>query len=143
MIVLDTNVISELMRSAPSTRVWDWAATVVSDTLATTTVAEAELRFGIATMPDGRRREALTGLVDDLLVRRLSGRVLPLDRAAVRHYASFMAARRRSGRPTKPLDALIAATALAHGASSIATRNTADFEGCGLGLIDPWATAPP
>jgi predicted nucleic acid-binding protein len=143
MIVLDTNVISELVRSAPAPRVWDWAATVAPDTLATTTVTEAELRFGIATMPDGRRRDALSGLVDELLGRRLSGRVLPLDRAAARHYAAFMASRRRSGRPTKPLDALIAATALAHGATAIATRNTADFEGCGIELIDPWQPAAP
>jgi predicted nucleic acid-binding protein len=143
MIVLDTNVISELVRAVPAPRVWEWAATVAPDTLTTTTVTEAELRFGIAIMPDGRRRDALAALIDELFARRLAGRILPLDRGAVVHYAAFMAARRRSGRPTKPLDALIAATALAHGATAIATRNTADFEGCGLELIDHWAPARP
>jgi toxin FitB len=141
VIVLDTNVLSELLRSAPHPAVLAWSAGVPRTATATTAVTEAEIRFGVALLPEGSRRDALAAAVDALFADRLAGRVLPFDRAAAPHYAAFAAARRAAGRPVATADAMIAAVARARGAAAIATRNTADFAGCGLPLVDPWGAA--
>jgi predicted nucleic acid-binding protein len=139
LIVLDTNVISELTRSLPSPAVLAWTRTVATADLFTTAVTEAELRFGLERLPEGRRRSALTSGTERLLDSVLQGRVLPFDRAASRYYAAFVAARFATGTPVKAPDAMIAAIARASGAALIATRDLGDFEGCGVPLKNPWA----
>ena len=139
MIVLDTNVVSELARSTPDPRVAAWAARQDRARIAITVVTEAELRAGIAMMPEGRRRAEVTQAVIGIIETALGGRVLPLDRAAAPHFAAFRALRRATGRTIDAADALIAATARAHGATLIATRDLPGFEHCGVPLVDPWA----
>ena len=137
MILLDTNVLSELARPAPSPAVLAWIAARNRSDLASTTITEAELRFGLALLPDGARRAALTVAVERLLAEGLGGRILPFDRLAAQAYAGIAAARRAAGRPVGTADAQIAAIARACGAS-LATRNVADFIDCGVAVIDPW-----
>jgi predicted nucleic acid-binding protein len=139
LIVLDTNVISELVRPDANASVLGWARGIAEINLATTAVNEAELRFGIARMAPGRRRSDLKHAIDKALDRRLLGRVLPLDRPAAVAFAEFVAARQAAGRPVKTADAMIAAIARAHGATLLATRDVDDFEGCGVPLFDPWS----
>ena len=141
MILLDTNVLSELVRPTPDPTVLGWAAGVPRAGIATTAITEAEMRHGLARLPPGQRRQALEQAVERLFAELLAGRVLPFDRAAARHYAGFTTARLAQGRPVAMADAMIVATALAHGAAAIAKRNTADFEGCGLPRINPWTGA--
>jgi len=137
MIVLDTNVILELMRSRPHPAVLAWAAAQPRATLYTTGINKAEILYGITILPEGQRRSALAVAAEAMFVEDLGGRVLPFDGAAAAHYAEIVAARRRSGNPVEAFDALIAATALAVGAG-VATRDIGGFEDCGLVLINPW-----
>jgi toxin FitB len=138
VIFLDTNVVSELLRRHPDTAVLAWSYGVPRERICVTSAVEAELRAGIERLPDGRRKRMLGRDLDLYLGSTLGGRVLPLDRAAARFYASFLAERRRAGRTVAIPDALIAAMARAHGATLLATRNTRDFEGCGVALVNPW-----
>ena len=137
MIILDTNVLSETLRPAPSARVLEWMRAEPASALFTTAITEAELLSGIALMPDGRRRRSLEAIVDLIFVEDLAGRVLPFDSAAAHELAGIAAGRRRAGRPIAEADARIAAIARSRGAA-LATRNVGDFVGCGLELIDPW-----
>lgn len=144
MIVLDTNVLSELIRAEPSPTVQAWARAQDPEAIFTTAICEAELRFGIAALPDGRRRQALGRAVETILGTVLGGRVLPFDRAAALLYGDLAAGSRRSGRPVGVADLQIAAIAQARNADAIATRNTQHFANCGLTIIDPWtSTATP
>jgi toxin FitB len=136
--VLDTNVLSELMRPVPSPRVLVWARAQRSGEVYTTAICEAELLFGLQTLPAGRRREELERALAAIMTIVLGGRVLSFDRAAARAFASIAAARRRIGRSPREADVQIAAIALARGADAIATRNVKDFESSGLPLINPW-----
>jgi predicted nucleic acid-binding protein len=136
VIVLDTNVISELMRAEPHRGVFAWVAAQPRATLYATSISQAEILYGIAMLPEGRRRAALAAAATAVFAEDLAGRVLPFDGAAA-HYAEIVVARRRAGNPIEAFDALIAATALAAGAS-LATRDVDGFEGCGLVLINPW-----
>jgi predicted nucleic acid-binding protein len=138
VIVIDTNVISELMRPEPHPTVVAWIAALPSATLFTTSVNKAEILHGIAVLSEGRRRAALVAAAEAIFSEDLAERVLPFDDVAADRYAEIVAARRRTGRPIDAFDALIAATALAAGAD-IATRDVGGFEGLGLTLIDPWA----
>jgi toxin FitB len=138
VIVLDTNVLSELLRSHPHPAVLAWSETQNHARFAVAAVTEAELRFGLAILPDGRRKTVMTEAVDRIIRGALGGRVVAFDRPATVHYAAFMAARRSAGRPVAVTDAMIAATALAAGAETLATRNVKDFEGSGLDLLNPW-----
>lgn len=138
MIILDTNVVSDLMRSAPDPAVLRWTSTVPISQLAITAITEAELRFGLARLAEGRRRDSLAGAIEQMLNGLLSGRIVPFDRKATGHYGAFMATRIRRGMKTGVADAMIAASAHAHGASLIATHDLSHFEGCGIPLIDPW-----
>jgi predicted nucleic acid-binding protein len=108
------------------------------EALFSTAVTEAELLYGIALLPESRRRRSLEEAIVRILNERLAGRILPFDRAAAREFADITATRRRAGRPIGEADARIAAIARSRGAS-LATRNIADFTDCGLELIDPWA----
>jgi hypothetical protein len=138
VIVLDTNVLSELIRPEPDPRVAAWVARRRRAELCTTAVSEAELAYGLALLPKGRRREALAQAVARLLGEGLGGRVLPFDRAAAAAYGAFAAGRRAAGRPVATADAQIAAIARARGAGLLATRDTGGLEGCGVPLADPW-----
>ena len=138
MILLDTNVLSELARSAPAPTVLAWARAVPVAELCTTVITEAELRFGIALLPAGARRTALTQAIDAVFARVVRSRVLPFDRAAAPIYADLAAERRRRGRSVDLADLQIQAIGRAHAVAAIATRNTSDFADCGVPLIDPW-----
>jgi toxin FitB len=137
MIVLDTNVLSELMRPSPATSVERWVAARPSSSLFTTTITQAEILYGVALLPRGRRRNALEGAVEAMFEEDFAERVLPFDAAAAHAFARIAADRRREGKAIAQLDAQIAAIARARDAA-IATRNVKDFEGCGVELFDPW-----
>lgn len=137
MIILDTNVIAELMRSQPHPAVFAWVARQARDTLYTTHINEAEIFLGIHAMPEGRRREALGLAAEALFAEEFAGRVLPFEGNASRRYAEIVLARRMAGHPIETFDALIAAIACVTGAS-IATRDISGFDLCGPSLIDPW-----
>ena len=139
MIVLDTNVLSEMMRLEPASVVDAWLARQPLASLYTTVITRAEILYRLATIPLGRRRTALEREFRDMLEADFTGCVLVFDGAAAESYARFMAQRRRAGRPVGHQDGQIAAIALSRGAA-VATRNTADFNGGGLELINPWAT---
>ena len=138
VIVLDTNVLSELVRTAPSPIVVAWARAQSQETIFTTVICEAELLAGLAMMPDGRRRADLARAVSAMLTMVLGSRVLPFDRAAARSYAELAAVRRRTGRLVGMADLQIAAIARARNVEAIATRNTPHFDGCGVPLVNPW-----
>ena len=137
MVLLDTNIVSEVIKSAPDARVAHWLSGQAEDSLFVCAVTEAELRFGVAVLPLGRRRDALARLIEDILGEDFAGRILPFDSRAAIAYASVSAARRQAGRPISVCDAQIAAVARSRGAA-IATRNVGDFEGCGVEVINPW-----
>ena len=136
MIVLDTNVVSELLRPVPTPRVADWYVGQAPEAFVSA-VTEAELRYGVAIMPGGRRRDRLAATIEGLLEREFSGRILSFNSLAARAYATIAAERRAAGRPIEPADCQIAAIARSLGAS-VATRDTQGFEGCGVDLINPW-----
>jgi hypothetical protein len=138
MIVLDTNVISELMKASPDARVSGWLGSQRSADCFISSIAEAELRYGIEVLPPGHRRQQLEVALNAMLTHSFSGRVLPFDSAAAIAFATISAGRRRAGRPISQMDAQIAAIAQANGAV-LATRNIGDFQGCGVVLIDPWS----
>ncbi len=137
MIVLDTNIISELLRPAPASQVEAWLAAQDGATIYFTAVGEAELRHGVAILPAGRRRSIFAEAIEGMLEEDFHDRILPFDRAAARTYATIAAERRAVGQPISQFDCQIAAIARARDAA-VATRNTVDFEGCGIELIDPW-----
>jgi len=137
MIVLDTNVISELMRSQPDRAVVAWVSAQPRETLYTTGVNEAEVFYGIRAMPEGRRRTAFEIVAETLFAREFAGRVLPFDGAAARRYADIVVLRRQAGKPIEAFDALIAAVAWVASAA-VATRDVDGFADCGLMIINPW-----
>lgn len=140
MIILDTNVVSELLRPAPSPAVEAWLAAQDGPTVFFTAIGEAELRLGVAILPAGRRRTALAEAIDAMLEEDFRDRILPFDTEAAEAYAAIAADRRAAGRPISQFDCQIAAIARIH-AAVLATRNTVDYEGCGIEVIDPWQHA--
>jgi predicted nucleic acid-binding protein len=138
VILLDTNIVSELMRTDPADRVTRWIAGQPPASLCTTTITQAEILFGVQILPKGKRREALQEVADDIFEEDFENRVFSFDGEAARAYARIVAARRRSGRPISTADAQIAAIAESLG-FDLATRNVSDFEGCGIELHNPWA----
>jgi predicted nucleic acid-binding protein len=137
MILLDTNVVSELMRPAPSEAVLAWFAAQDAADLYLSAIGEAELRRGAAMLPEGKRRDQLMATIDAMIAEDFAGRILPFNSAAAQAFVLVFLERRAAGRPISFADGQIAATARAQGAA-IATRNTADFAGCGIAVIDPW-----
>jgi predicted nucleic acid-binding protein len=137
MILLDTNVISELMRAEPAQIVLDWFGKHAAGNLFISAVTEAELRTGVAILPGGQRRDRLQLAIDAMIDQDFQGRVLPFDSPAAKAYADIAAQRRAAGRPIAEADCQIAAIARAADAP-IATRNVKDFEGCGVPVINPW-----
>ncbi|RQS62519.1 type II toxin-antitoxin system VapC family toxin [Burkholderia sp. Bp8963] len=137
MIVLDTNVLSELIKPAPNERVIAWFGRQSRLALFTTTLTRGEMQYGVRLLPTGTRREALATAVRAIFDVDFSGRVLSFDWDAADTYAQIASERRLAGAPVSQIDAMIAAIARAHGAT-VATRNVKDFVGCGVELIDPW-----
>ncbi|WP_419842961.1 PIN domain-containing protein [Candidatus Poriferisodalis sp.] len=138
MFVLDAHVISELIRAEPDPVVAAWVASQAPTSLFLTAVNEAELRFGVAIMPAGARRDAIEAAIDDILRRHFADRILVLGSRAAAAYAALAARQRAAGRSVQQLDIQIAAIAVTHN-MALATRNVADFAGLDLELIDPWA----
>ncbi len=138
MIVLDTNVISEAMKPAPNPSVRAWLNDQVAETLYLTSVTLAEMLFGIAALPAGRRRDGLMRTLDGLL-DLFGDRVLPFDTDAARHYGALAAASRTAGRGFPTLDGSVAAIAASRG-FNVASRGTSPYEAGGLRVINPWQT---
>ncbi len=139
MMILDTNVVSEQARPRPNPVVIQWIADQPRANLFITAVTEAELRYGIALMPAGERRETLEHQTEKMLRKDFAGKILPFDSAAAQAYPEIAVSRRRAGRPIKQHDCQIAAIARVHNAI-VATRNVTDFTDCGVELINPWST---
>lgn len=137
MFLIDTNVISELMRATPAPSVLNWFSTQDPSTLYLSAVTEADLRTGIAALPAGQRRDGLKMALDATIAEDFEGRILPFDSDAAKTYVEIASIRRAAGRPIADADCQIAAIALAAGAI-VATRNLRDFEGCGVDLVNPW-----
>lgn len=137
MILIDTNVLSEVMRPEPARPLVDWLNDQDSSGLFISAITIAEIEFGLGILPDGQRRTVLRERFDRFIEEAFAFRVLPFDDSAARVYGDIMAGRRRSGRPLSVPDGQIAAISRS-GAYSLATRNTRDFEGCGLELINPF-----
>ena len=138
--LLDTNVLSELMRENPAPEVLNWFAGQPASQLHTSAINQAELLAGIAFLPAGKRRDALAKSVYQIFENEMLGRCIAFGSAAAEHYALIRAQRRRAGRPVTTEDAQIAAIALA-AHLQLVTRNTKDFEDIdGLVVVDPWQT---
>jgi len=138
VIVVDTNVISELLRPKPHPFVKRWADTTHPSQLYTTSISHGELLSGIALMPEGRRRNELAETLARLFHAAFASRILPYDSSAALHYARIIAQRTALGRPIAQADAQIAAICLTHKAT-IATRDARGFERLGLDVVNPWA----
>lgn len=137
MTILDTNVVSELMRQEANNAVLDWMDAQSAEELLLTAITAAEILHGIARLPDGKRKAGLREAADATLKTDFAGRILSFDEEAAEHYGQLVSVRERIGRPINMADALIAAICLSYGAS-LATRNVGDFEGLGLELVNPW-----
>jgi predicted nucleic acid-binding protein len=138
MIILDTNVVSEFMRPSASPRVSISISRYPADELHSTSITLAEILYGIEALPAGKRKSELLAGANQLFKVVLLDRILPFDDLAAEAFAGIAAKRRRRGRPIAQLNAQIAAIASVHDAV-LATRNTADFQGCGIRLLNPWA----
>jgi toxin FitB len=136
MTILDTNVVSEMMRPVPEASVLRWFANLAIEDAHLTAITLAEILVGIELLPVGKRREVLrTGAERTFAV--FAGRVLAFDEKSASAFSSISSTRRKQGRPILPFDAQIAAITRVHGAT-LATRNVEDFEGCGVRLVNPW-----
>jgi predicted nucleic acid-binding protein len=140
MFILDTNVLSNAMAAHPAPPVAAWIAGQPPELLFTASICQAETLSGIAILPQGRRRANLETAANAMFRDDFAGRVLPFDGEAAIAYADVFSARRRAGRPATTADLMIAAIARTKGAS-VVTRDTRDFEDCGLTLVDPWTMA--
>ena len=138
MIVLDTNVLSEVLRPAPEPRVVDWLKDQPRTSLFTTTVTRGEILYGIRLLPAGKRRDGLWDAAIKVFDIDLAGQVLIFDNVAADEFAQISASRRAAGRPITQFDALIAGVTRSRGAK-LATRNVTDFEGCDIDVINPWS----
>lgn len=139
MIVIDTNVVSELMRPSPAPAVRNWVRARGGRELFTTSITLAEIRYGIERLPDGRRKDLMRITAEDLFTA-FADQILPFDAAAAARYASIVTRREGAGLPIDGFDAQIASICHAHDAA-LATRNIKDFRGTGVALVDPWNDA--
>ena len=136
MIVVDTNVVSELMRPSPAPQVREWVTAQRPDQLCTTAVTVAEIRYGLERLPGGRRKDSLLTTATEVFAA-FSEFVQPFDADAAIWYATIVAHRDRLGLPIDGFDAQIAAICRTRGAA-LATRNAKDFRETGIDVIDPW-----
>lgn len=139
MILIDTNVISELWKIDPHPNVRAWIDAQIVETLYLSAITVAELRYGLATMPEGKRRTVYQNRLAGEVLPAFTSRVLPFDLDASKDYADLMAQARAQGTPMGKADGYIAAIARVRG-FAIATRDVAPFQGCGLQVINPWET---
>ncbi len=137
MIVLDTNVLSELIRPTVNAQVVSWLQAQPQAALFTTTISRSEMLYGVQLLPEGARKASLQQGVLAIFSEDMAGRVLNYDSDAADAYANIAASRRASGSPISQFDAMIAGIARSRGAV-LATRNIKDFENCGIKVIDPW-----
>ena len=140
MIVLDTNVLSALMRPSPEPKLLAWFALRPIAGLFTPPLTQAEIFYGLVLLPEGRRRDGLMAAARTIFEVEMAGRVLPFDGDAAAAYPEIAIGRRKAGQPIGPIDGQIAAIARSRGAR-LATRNVRDFTGCGITVIDPWTVA--
>lgn len=138
MFILDTNVLSEEMRSRPAANVHAWLANQSPATLFTTAITEAELLYGVGVLPDGNRKASLSAAARSIMAL-FAGRVLPFDSPTAAALSEILVARRRLGQPIMAHDAQIAAIAKSRD-MAVVTRDTADFAHCGIALVDPWSS---
>lgn len=137
MILVDTNIISELMKNDRHRAVEDWLDLQSSETLYTSSISLAEIVFGIERLPDGRKKSWLRSIMEDVFDRQFIGRTLPFEERAARAYGKIVASAAAKGRSILIADGQIAAIALVHG-FTVATRDTAPFEAAGIPVINPW-----
>jgi predicted nucleic acid-binding protein len=137
MIILDTNVLSKVMKPIPSPGVVRWLGLYPPLRLFTTAITKAEILYGLELLPKGKRRTALQSAVESMFAEEFAGRILPFDSEAAQVFPQIAYARRASGRPVTQFDTQIAAIAHSRGAS-VATRNTSDFDACGITVLNPW-----
>jgi hypothetical protein len=137
MIIVDTNILSELMRRQPDAQVLKWVDLQEPEDLALTAITVAEIMLGIARLPDGKRKASLQDMANAMFDEEFSGRILAFDEVAAQHYGAVASVRERAGRPIGMADAQIAAICRSHEAT-LATRNVKDFELLTLELINPW-----
>jgi predicted nucleic acid-binding protein len=137
MMILDTNVVSELMKQEPAQAVSAFIGRQSMPSLFIPSIVVAEIRYGLRRLPTGQRRDRLTIAFDRFLAEGFTSRVLPFDAVCADSYAQARVARERAGHPVSMPDALIGGIVLAYGATLV-TRNISDFEGYGLKIIDPW-----
>src|SRR5690242_13079999 len=137
MIILDTNVVSELMRPSPEQRVLRWFSGHSSEDLHVTAVTMAEILYGIELVSTSRRRDVLRAGAEKVFGDVFADRILTFEDRAARAFSQIASARRRQGKPITEFDAQIAAITRVHGAT-LATKNPYVFEGCGVRLVNPW-----
>lgn len=137
MILLDTNIISEPLKVAGNANVLAWIDEQIIETLYLSTISLAELRFGIAALPEGKRRDTLHFSLEQRVLPLFAGRILPFDDPASQSYATLRSRARAAGLAIAPADGYIAAIAATHG-FAVATRDTSPFDAAGLSVINPW-----
>jgi predicted nucleic acid-binding protein len=137
MILLDTNVLSEVVRPQPAPQVLAWLAAQEPLAVFTTSITQAEVLYGVARLPDGKRKAALAAAVELIFVQEFQGRVLAFDEQTAPWFASISAVHERAGIGLSQMDAMIASIARLHRAT-LATRNIVDFQHCEIKLINPW-----
>ena len=137
MIVLDTNVLSEAVRPAPSKTVLKWLAAQDPMGVFTTTITQAEILYGVEVLPAGKRRAGLSAAIEQMFAREFEGRILSFDEESARLFAKVVRGREAIGRPISQMDAMIASIARGRRAV-VATRNVSDFEFCGISVVNPW-----
>ena len=138
MTILDTNVLSEIMAASPSRAVLKWVNNQrLADKIVITSITVAEILYGVELLAAGKRRDKLKADAEAMFTEDFAGDILMFDEQAARSLSQIAASRRKQGRPIAEMDAQIAAITHVHSAI-LATRNTADFEGCGIRLANPW-----
>lgn len=140
MIVVDTNVVSELMKSDRHRAVEDWLDRQPRSDFYTASTSLAEIAFGVEKLPEGRSKTILRSIMNEVFDRYFSGRILPFDETAARAYGHIVAAARAKGRSILMADGQIASVAQTNGLT-VATRDTAPFEAAGIPVINPWNVA--
>jgi predicted nucleic acid-binding protein len=142
MILLDTNVISEPLKSTGDSNVLAWIDAQNIETLFLSTITLAELRFGVAVLPEGKRRDTLSASLEKRVLPLFAGRILSFDDASSKAYAMLRARARSAGLTIAPTDGYIAAIAVTHG-FAVATRDTSPFDAAGVTIINPWTWQAP
>lgn len=137
MIILDTNVVSEIIRPIPSQQVLQWISSQPALLLYTTSITQAEMFYGMEVLAKGKKKKELDAALSGMFAEDFRNRVLSFDPSCAKHYAEIASGRKSLGRPISQFDAQIAAIARSRKAI-LATRNTVDFSDCGIKIVNPW-----